>query len=153
MIAAAAGVSKQAISTRLSRGGAPDIPKRTRRPSASKTAFRCQECGKIIWHGLDFNKEKFCSTRCSGEARREISDDLILQAIELRKSNNSWAFVSKSLRFTPQGLQRRIWLYLHRNGLLTRAAVIGIWAPGARWRDRLPSWKWLERTTGIRPHG
>lgn len=151
MIAAAANVSKQAIQQRLKTCADSSLLEKRfskKDQSRGKTALTCATCGKVIWQGHR-DKEKFCSRRCSSTYRRKRSEKEVLQTIEFRRGGHSWTSIEHKLGYSMQTLQRRIWHHLHRKGLLTRSVVWGIWAPGARWRDRSPSWKWLERRTGI----
>lgn len=152
MIAIASGRSHQAISKRL-KSCDPELlkPQFRKARGLGKTAMACASCGKVVWAGYH-RADTYCSARCSADDRREISDSEIREAIELRRSGESWTNVQKIMKFTIQGLQSRIWHYLSEQGLLTRDVVYGIWAaPSARWRDRPPSWRWLERKTGLIP--
>ena len=165
MIAAAAGVTHQAIDQRLRKSDEwSSLPKKNiRNPSRKRPEIigRCLQCGGSIYRPLRRDGQsaaptktptKFCSYDCSGKYNRTISDKKVLEAIELRRAGNSWTFITKTLRFTQQGLQRRIWAYLNENGLLTHNVVLGIWSPPvAKWRERSPSWIWLERKTGLTP--
>jgi hypothetical protein len=154
MIANASGVTHQAVSLRLMVYDDPELRSKKFRSNTrgnGKTALTCAACGKTVWAGYHRN-EKYCSWECSAANQREIFDEQVLKAIDLRRNANSWTYVSKVMGYSAQGIQRRIWYYLHENGLLTYTVVWGIWTtPGARWRKRTPSWKWLERKTGLRP--
>lgn len=149
MIAAAAGVSHQAISLRLRHLPKNRIHRKDMRNP--RTPRVCCWCRKITWQSKTNWNEKFCSRKCMGEHDRKISNEMILTAIELRRGGHSWNSIAKKLQFPVQSIQQRIWYYLHNQGLLNVSVLWGIWVTPSTYRDRSPSWNWLEKNTGLRP--
>jgi hypothetical protein len=120
----------------------------------------CSGCGKQEWvTGTDglarINRQAhyFCSVNCSAAFSRIIGDETVARAIELRREGETWTFIAKAIGVTPQTIQDRIWRRLSEQNVLTSIVVREIWYPSvAKWRNRQPSWGWLEKRTGMVPH-
>lgn len=120
-----------------------------------KTVLQCANCGKDWWLTQEEttdhrrrSKHFFCSSECSAEFRREIGDDLVARAVELRENGETWTALSKCLGFTAQAIQVRIWRRLHETGLLRDSIVRAIWVTEPT-RGKKPSWGWIESKTGL----
>lgn len=165
-IATAAGITSAAV-TYLIRTRAPELL--SKRHAKGRSAhqrpavhgFICEECGKFFTGkaGQDFATlapPAFCSLRCKGMDARQIPEELISQAIEMRRGGDSWIAIGKALHRSVQAIQYRIFVALARKQMLTGVIVAGIWdPPSARWRERPPRWASVERSSGLyvdRPH-
>lgn len=124
---------------------------------AAMIVLKCDYCEKQGWfedwyarRKAKRSKHHFCSTECSGLFARELTEAEIAKAIDLRLAGETWTYVQRALRASMQGIQCRIWYMLAERGMLHHAVVMAIWSPPiAKWRNRQPSWAWLEKKTGI----
>jgi hypothetical protein len=150
-IAFAAGVSHQAVQQRIlkyeRKFGPVERGQEKIRPH-KKIFWSCDYCGKSM---LTKIKLEFCSKKCAAARRREISDEKIKRSIALRGEGKSWRSVSRITGFPVQSIQKRIWIYLHLSGQLNDETASIIWnRPGRGYPlGRPPSWRWLEKSTGI----
>jgi hypothetical protein len=87
-------------------------------------------------------------------ARREITDDEIETAIQMRYDGKSWVEIGRALgRVHYQSIQIQIWKYLYIRGELNGGIVRSIWMANRYYRD--PSWAWIENRLGfyLQPDG
>jgi hypothetical protein len=73
------------------------------------------------------------------------------RAMEMRVAGQTWKNTAKLLGHPTQSLQRRIWDFLHGNGILTRQLVVRIWRPSGSLHRKTSSWQWLIGITGNVP--
>jgi hypothetical protein len=152
-IAIAAGVSFQTISERLrkyeERYGAikPVVPGPKRIFRGRKHLWTCAGCGKSEW-SFEKGVLVYCSAECQENCVRQITDEMVDTAIQLRLSGASWKLIAGQIGFWIQTVQIRIWTYLYREGKLNRDVVDDLWMKGNHPNE---GYSWLEKTTGLVP--
>jgi hypothetical protein len=152
-VALAAGVSHQSVTDRIARYEKRFEPVErvngqfTQCNTGQRQPWRCAYCNKLQWSAPS-RVQQFCSLNCSTLAPHEQSftGQTIERAIGMRRDSETWAAVARALRTSQQRIQRCIWKYLALRDELTLANVKVIWQQTS---DTRPSWKWLERNTGI----
>jgi hypothetical protein len=153
-IAAAAGISHQAVKQRLDKYQSqygevvPGRKKKIRSgPYKPRRAVKCAACGKPMWTGRKRAEFVYCSGACHEAGVREITNGMVETAILLRWSDETWTLISQQLGYPMQSIQTGIWKYLFNEGKLNSEMVDSIWCRGG-WRE---GYKWLEHNTGLVP--
>jgi hypothetical protein len=89
----------------------------------------CEHCGKgFIWarDSGPLRRGRYCSSACSEAAQTKIDP---VRSIEARKAGQTWTGIALSYNATASAVQRSVWLYLRRNGLLIEDTVAAIFRP------------------------
>lgn len=150
-IAHAAGVTYQAIQQMIwkyeSRFGV--IEDRRERPfrfRSYKEFWKCPQCGRSFvsrWHG------KFCSRVCASLANKEITDEMVEEAIRMRHDGETWLAIAQQLDCSYyQSIQLQIWKYLYTRGELNGETIKAIWRRHRGVKGGC-SWSWIENTLGL----
>lgn len=157
-IAVAIGVSRQNVQQHLWREAAATgdkslLDQRRRKYGVKRVLGTCAQCGRGLatkpwaWRKNPQGR-RFCSSACCVTAQTTVLDDTLERVIEMRRSGVSWKQAAKMTGVSYQSVQKRIWQYLHKRGLLTPDAVSAIWMTGEQRRP--PAWQHLIRKTGCK---
>lgn len=157
-IAQVCGISHQGVQQNIARyekyHGAitPRAKTGSIRSSTTKKFFRCKTCGSAEWKLKGFKNEDYCSRKCSGVAKRCMSKEEILWAIDRRvTTGDTWLGLSKILNQYVQTIQSNIWVYLAQENLLTVSVIKRIWEPSPSLFRKQGRWNWLVERTGLAP--
>lgn len=156
-IAHGLGVSPQAVQQQLCKierwyGKIDARIERKRVTMIHRMSWKCPRCGTVSWGTPCVSNEKiFCSDKCWRESVKVIYDEHVRAAIDMRRAGQTWKGIGKVLGVAHQTVQRRIWVYLAGQGVLTMNMVDQLWKPSPGLFRKYGRWKWLENRTGLSP--
>lgn len=155
-IAKGLNISPQAVDQQLRRRerlrGPIKAAVERQRHTYGHVARKCRRCRLVYWVSKNepANK-KYCSFECFLADNRVMDAAGVRSAIGMRQTGMTWTQIGRCYGVPFQTVQKSIWLFLARGGLLTHRMVDAIWQPTNSEQRNRGRWGWLERSTGIAP--